>query len=104
MEVEIASIFMAFIRSIVVQSSAAVVLQRAHVFRNTIVHRMDWHTLHCPVMLCNHLRELLSREIDTGCTMAIACDFIFASLINQDTFFTDRHELVMSDVPAGPMQ
>ena len=102
MEAEIASIFMAFIRSIVVQSSAATILQRAHVFRNTIVLRMDWHNVHCPVALCNHLRVLLSREIDTGCTMAIACDFIFSSLINQDTFFTDRREPIACDVPPGP--
>jgi len=90
MEEEIASILVTSVRSIVEQSSSELILHRVHVLKNAIVFRMDWHSLHCPIAVSQHILTLLRRELagERRRLMAVVCDLVFASLIGHNTYFT----------------
>jgi hypothetical protein len=112
MEEEIAAILMTFVRSIVDQSSAESILHRVHVLRNAIVLRMDWHVVHCPIHVCNHILTLLRREQlgERRRLMSVVCDLVFSTLIGHNAYFT--HFVNFSEgpdpafwrfIPRGPM-
>ena len=90
MDEEIATILMTFVRSIVDQSSNETMLYRVHVLRNAIIFRMDWHVLHSPVLVCNHILTLLRNEPPTERRriMAVVCDLVFSTLIGHNAYFT----------------
>jgi len=90
MEEEIAAILMGTVRSIVFQGSAEAILQRVHVLRNSIVMRMEWRQLHCPIAVCNHILASLRREMhaERRRMMAVVCDLVFSSLLGHNDFFT----------------
>jgi hypothetical protein len=90
MEEEVASILMSTVRSIVHQASAEAILQRVHVLRNSIVLRMDWNNVHCPLAVSNHLIALLRQEPhdERRQMMAVICDLVFSTLVGHNTYFT----------------
>ena len=90
MEEEVASILMSTVRSIVHQASAEAILQRVHVLRNSIVLRMDWNNVHCPLAVSNHLIDLLRQEPhdERRQMMAVICDLVFSTLVGHNTYFT----------------
>ncbi len=100
MEEEIATLLMGTVRSIVLQGSAEAILHRVHVLRNSIVMRMEWRQLHCPIAVSNHIRVMLRREMhdERRRMMAVVCNLVFSSLLGQNDFFT--HYVNFS---AGPM-
>ncbi len=106
MEDEIAAIFVNFVRSISTGTSVATVLNRTHVFRNSIVLRMAWREVHCPLAVANHmLTQLLQEHVpERRRLMAVVCDLVFSSLIGHDAFFT--HFVARSETeeaaPVGP--
>ena len=99
MEEEIARILMTFVRSIVDQSSAESVLHRVHVLRNAIVMRMDWHTVHCPLQMCNCILTLLRVEAvgERRRLMAVVCDLVFTALVGHNAYFS--HFINFSEGP-----
>ena len=112
MEDEIAAILMTCVRSIVDQSTtgggttnnntaAESILNRVLVLRNAIVLRMDWHVLHCPITVSNHILTLLRQEMigDRRRMMAVVCDLVFSTLIGHNAYFT--HFINFSEGPAG---
>ena len=112
MEDEIATILMTFIRSIVVQSSTESILHRVHVLRTAIVLRMDWHVLHCPFTVSNHILTQLRREPvgERRRMMAVVCDLVFSTLVRHNAYFTHfvnfsegpHFRELMPALPPGP--
>ena len=91
MEGEIAAILTTFVRSIVEQSTSDSILNRVLVLRNAIVLRMDWHVLHCPITVSNHILTLLRQEMtgERRRMMAVVCDLVFSTLLGHNAYFTN---------------
>jgi hypothetical protein len=116
MEQEIAAILMTIVRSIVDQSSSSSapesILHRVHLLRNAIVLRMDWHVVHSPIHVCNHILSLLRGEQmgERRRLMSVVCDLVFSTLIGHNAHFTyfvnlgeDPDPAFWRYIPRGPM-